>query len=90
MKELLLTIYDRQELKDIFSEVLREYDQQLQFRNIEAITYSFNQAAKKIRVSHTTITRLVREGQIAVTTDGRRITARALNDYLGLKETRKP
>ncbi len=48
----------------------------------ETTTYSFNQVAKLLKVSHTTVKKLVADLYLMPTSDGKRISAREVRNYL--------
>lgn len=82
MKNEIITIYSRDEMKNIFIEGLKEYEAMKAALPSKEITFSINQVAKRIRRSHSTVKQLIKKGLLKPTSDQRRISAYALNEYL--------
>jgi len=73
------------ELKNLLVDVLTEFDSKKNAKVIERkemeTLYTINEVAKRLRRAHITIKRLVAQGSIRTTSDGR-ISEKAINDYL--------
>jgi excisionase family DNA binding protein len=74
------------EIRDVMLSVLDEFFKKLNRDK----TYTVNQIAKRLGVSHATITKRIREGLIQTTTDGR-IAEEEVENYLrkGIKNGRQ-
>jgi excisionase family DNA binding protein len=68
-------------IKTLIKEALTEHRvTQVDTDNIKL--YSVNEVAKKLKMAHRTISKLVKNGTIRATKDGR-VTQDSLNEYLG-------
>jgi excisionase family DNA binding protein len=61
---------------------IREVEKERESQETKNRSYSLYQASKELGRHYTTVKRLIEEGKIKTTSDGRRITAQAINDYL--------
>ncbi|MFA5973767.1 MAG: hypothetical protein WC780_15555 [Lentimicrobiaceae bacterium] len=82
MHDQIMTVYSRQDMKNIFIEGMKEYDSTKATALSAAKTFSINQVAKLTCRSHATISKLVAEGFLKTASDGKRITATSLDEYL--------
>ncbi|MCX6271033.1 MAG: DUF3853 family protein [Bacteroidetes bacterium] len=85
MKDPLLKMI-REELraliKEAVVEALREYDKEKQGNELLARTYKRSEIARLIHISPSTVTKLILDGKLETTRDGKLITGKSVNDYL--------
>lgn len=72
------------DLKKIVKDALVEIDQERCQRIAGQKTYSINEVARRLKMSHNTVKKYVLAGVIKSTSSGR-ITEQAINDYLSGK-----
>ena len=85
MEKLVVTSQDEllESMRNEIKQVLTEYELEKKSNNRQKV-YSINRVAKKLGMSHTTVKKLVVNGVLRSTVDGR-IPEDALNDYLSSK-----
>ncbi len=76
-----IRVMTKKEMQDAFIEALSNYGFRPQPKGHP--TYSINQVAKRLRMAHATVKKLVANGTIRSTLNGR-ITEDAINEYLKL------
>ena len=82
MEQQILITMTPEDLLDLVKKGIREVEKEKLNQVSPGKSYSINRVAKALGRSHTTIKRLIVEGKLISTCDGKRITAQALNDYL--------
>jgi excisionase family DNA binding protein len=69
---------DTLELKRLVKEALWEFERE---RNQDKL-FSCTEIAKRLGIAYNTVKKLIREGKLKTTRDGKYVTERAINDYL--------
>lgn len=82
MEQHILITMSADDLQSLVKRCVREVEKEKNEQVSLSRSYSFNQAAKELGRSFTTIKKLIMEGKLKTTSDGKRIPAQALNDYL--------
>jgi len=75
-----------QDLKKIVKEVFIEIEEEKKALESNNTVYTINQVKNILKVSHTTVKKLIQEGIIKTTSDNRRIPAWSLDEYLHNKK----
>lgn len=82
MEQQILTTLSPDDMVSLIKKSIREvHEENVQAQNINR-SYSFNQVAKELGRSFTTVKKLITEGKLKTTADGRRIPAQELNNYM--------
>ncbi len=81
MKEITINEYSPQDIIGLVKQAIKELDKENAIRNSDE-TFSINQVAKKLRISHTKAKNLIKDGSLKTTSDQRRIPLWALEEYL--------
>ena len=68
-------------IKANVKDTLQEHEQEKAGRELDKL-FTINQISKRLHKSHSTVTKLVRNGHLETTQDGKRISERMLNQYL--------
>jgi len=68
----------KQMMKDSFKEAIQEQSQ----KDISKLTYSISSTAKSLKRHHDTVKKLICDGKLKTTTDGKRVLASSLETYL--------
>lgn len=68
----------KQMMKESFKEAIREQSK----KDISNQTYSISSTAKLLKRHHDTVKKLICEGKLKTTTDGKRVLAVSLETYL--------
>jgi len=79
----MTTNMSENDLQRIVESAIESYEKRKSMLSDNAKSYSIAKVAQKLGRSHTTIKNLVKAGKLKTTSDGRRITHQALQDYLG-------
>ena len=82
MEQQILITMTPDDLLNLVKTGIREVEKEKESQETKNRSYSINQASKELGRSFTTIKRMIEEGKLKTTSDGRRVTAQALNDYL--------
>lgn len=77
-----MTTLSVSDLQKIVEKAIESHETKKATRESSNINYSFAKVAEILGRSHTTIKSLVKSGKLKTTTDGRRITKLALQEYL--------
>jgi hypothetical protein len=72
------------EIKEIIIAGLREFEAERASKSDSQKTYSINQARKRLNLSHSTLTKYIKQGRLRVVA-GNRVTVAAMNDFLSSK-----
>jgi len=84
MKHSTLIELSPEDLKNLMMQTLKEYEAEKQAKELvsEDKLYTINQVAKRLKVANITVDKYIERGLI-VATKNKRITEKALNEYLG-------
>lgn len=82
MKQTMMIEVSPEDLKRLVFEALEQHETMKQQNQVVSGTCSINAAAKTLRVSHTKLKNLIREGLLKTTTDQRRVLRKSLNEYM--------
>ncbi len=82
MEKHILTNYTETEFQQMIEQAIAEYDKRKLAEQVTGKNYSFAKVAQMLGRSHTTIKNLVKTGKLKTTSEGRRITHQALQNYL--------
>lgn len=82
MKSTTLIELSPQDIKCLMKDAITEHEKEKAVNVSLTKVFSFNQVAKKLGVSHSTVKKLVKEGILKTTADQRKIPAWAVNEYL--------
>jgi transposase len=82
MEKHILTNYTETEFQQMIEQAIAEYDKRKTAEQVTGKNYSIAKVAQMLGRSHTTIKNLVKTGKLKTTSEGRRITHQALQDYL--------
>ena len=83
MKDEIFLTCTATELKNLMKEAVKEATQEKTDNEQLKRTFSIAGTAKELGRSHTTIKHLIQSGKLTAIDGGRRITAQAINRYLG-------
>ncbi|HCT71554.1 MAG TPA: hypothetical protein DF409_11635 [Bacteroidales bacterium] len=78
--------YSAYELKQIILQALSEYEKRRGMITQYGKNYSIAQAARLLGRTTSTIKKLIETGELQATSDGRRITPKAIEDYLRIRK----
>lgn len=78
--------YSAYELKQIILQALSEYEKRRGMVTQYGKNYSLPQAARLLGRTTSTIKKLIETGELKATSDGRRITQKAIEDYLRIRK----
>lgn len=85
MNQQIFTTFSPDDLKQMIKEGLKEVIQEQNKKDISKQTYSISNTAKLLKRHHDTVKKLITEGKLKTTTDGKRVLAVSLETYLSDK-----
>ena len=82
MDKQFVSLLSEEDLEKLIMKCLVRFEEMKISKNLVDENYSINEVAKKLGRAHDTIKKMVRDGTLKATADGRRITAVSLKEYL--------
>jgi uncharacterized protein YaaW (UPF0174 family) len=82
MNQQLLISMSPEDLKQMMKEGFKEVIQEQSQKDISKLTYSISNTAKLLKRHHETVKKLICEGKLETTKDGKRVLAISLEKYL--------
>ena len=80
-----IVVLKTEDLKEIVKEAILEVERERVSSQSDA-TYSVAAVAKRLKMAHATVKKLIRENYLEITTNGR-ITERSIHEYLKKKQS---
>jgi excisionase family DNA binding protein len=82
MDKQFVSLLSEEDLEKLIMKCLVRFEEMKISKNLVDENYSINEVAKKLGRAHDTIKKMVMDGTLKATADGRRITAVSLKEYL--------
>jgi hydroxylamine reductase (hybrid-cluster protein) len=82
MENHIFISYTKNDFKEIIQQAIAEYEKKKNPDSTSSKNFSISKVAQMLGRSTQTIQKLVKIGELKTTSDGRRITHQALQDYL--------
>lgn len=82
MNQQILITLTPEDLKQMMKEGFKEAIQEQSQKDISKQTYSISSTAKLLKRHHDTVKKLICEGKLKTTADGKRVLASSLETYL--------